>query len=120
MELRLIVIRTIDIKKLAEFYNLLGLQFEYHKHENSPLHYSTTIGKTVLEIYPLTKQQTEPDKNLRLGFAVDFFDEKMKILKELQVVFSTEPAQTHFGFMAVIVDPDGRKIELYEDDGIPF
>jgi predicted enzyme related to lactoylglutathione lyase len=113
MELRLIVLRTSDIKKLSEFYSLFGFTFEYHSHGNSPFHYSTIIEKTVLEIYPLTKSQIEADRNLRLGFAVDDFEEVIKRLKENRVVFSLEPAQTEFGFMAIISDPDGRKIELY-------
>lgn len=74
MEIRLIVIRTNDQKRLADFYGLLGFTFEYHKHGNSPMHYSAKIGTMVLEIYPLTKSQTEIDKSLRLGFAIDNFE----------------------------------------------
>lgn len=114
MELKLIVIRTSDPEKLAGFYSLLGLAFDYHKHGSSPYHYSTTIGHTVLEIYPLAKGQTEGDKHLRLGFGIEDFDKSVALLKETQIVFSTEPTQTDFGYMAVIVDPDGRKIELYK------
>jgi lactoylglutathione lyase len=55
MEIRLIVIRTNDAKKLSGFYSLFGLSFDYHKHGNSPYHYSTTIGQTVLEI-PFNKK----------------------------------------------------------------
>lgn len=106
--------RTSDTKKLADFYSLLGFTFEYHKHGNSPFHYSTLIGQTVLEIYPLAKGQTEADKNLRLGFGVDNFDQIVFKLKALQVTFSLEPTQTEFGFMAIISDPDERKIELYK------
>jgi lactoylglutathione lyase len=113
MELRLIVLRTPDMKRLAEFYSLIGLTFDYHKHGNSPFHYSATIGKTVLEIYPLTKNQSEADKNLRLGFEVDNFDEIIKKLLKNETVFSLEPSQTEYGFMTIIEDPDGRKIELY-------
>jgi hypothetical protein len=51
MDIKLIVVRTSDPKKLAGFYELLGLEFEYHKHGNSPFHYTTVIGKTILEIY---------------------------------------------------------------------
>lgn len=91
MELKVIVIRTLDVKRLADFYSLLGLQFEYHKHGNAPYHYSATIGKTTLEIYPLAKYQIEVDKSLRLGFTVKMFDEKITNLKELQVSFSSEP-----------------------------
>lgn len=114
MDIRLLVLRTGDIKRLADFYSLFGLTFDYHKHGNSPFHYSATIGQTVLEIYPLTKSQTEADKNLRLGFSIDNFDQTILALKELQIPFLLEPTQTDFGFMAIISDPDERKIEIYK------
>lgn len=116
MEIRLLVLRTGDIKQLAEFYGLFGFVFDYHKHGNSPYHYSITIGKTVLEIYPLAKDQTEADKNLRLGFGIDNFEAVIEQLKASKISFSMEPTQTDFGFMAVVVDPDGRKIELYKNE----
>lgn len=113
MEIRLIVVRTNDPKRLADFYSLLSLKFDYHKHGNSPMHYSVTIGGLVLEIYPLSKSQTEPDKNLRLGFAIDNFEETLKLLNSNNITFS-EPTLTDFGFLTIISDPDGRKIELYK------
>lgn len=114
MDIRLIVLRTSDTKRLADFYSLFGLTFDYHKHGNSPLHYSASIGQTIFEIYPLTKSQSEADKNLRLGFGIDNFDKTVLTLKELHVSFSLEPTETEFGFMAIIADPDERKIELYK------
>jgi predicted enzyme related to lactoylglutathione lyase len=114
MEIRLLVIRTLEIERLANFYALLGLTFEYHKHGKSPYHYSAPLGNTILEIYPLAKGQTETDKELRLGFALDDFENTMTILKERSVEFVTEPMQTDYGFMAIIKDPDGRRIELYK------
>lgn len=113
MEIRLLVIRTNEQKRLADFYSLLGLKFDYHKHGNSPMHYSAKIGSLVLEIYPLTKSQIDLDKNLRLGFAVDNFDETLTFLKNNNITFS-EPTLTDFGFVTIISDPDGRKIELYK------
>lgn len=115
MNLKLLVLRTIDIKRLADFYSLIGLTFDYHQHGNSPFHYSASVGQTVLEIYPLTKSQTEADKNLRLGFGIDNFDRIILALKELEVPFALEPTQTDFGFMAIVSDPDGRKLELYNN-----
>lgn len=114
MDIHLLVLRTADTKKLAEFYNLFGLIFYYHKHGNSPFQYSATIGQNVLEIYPLMNNQTEAGKNLRLGFGIDNFDDVILTLKGLKVPFSLEPTQTDFGFMAIISDPDKRKIELYK------
>jgi len=78
------------------------------------MHYSATTGQTVLEIYPLTKSQIEPDKYLRLGFGIDNFDRIVATLKEKMIPFSLEPTQTDFGFMTIISDPDDRKIELYK------
>jgi lactoylglutathione lyase len=114
MDIRLLVLRTNDPRQLADFYSLLGFTFEYHKHNNSPFHYSSMIGQAVLEIYPLAKNQTETDKHLRLGFGIDDFDRVILNLRELHVPFSLEPTQTDFGFMAIIIDPDERKIELYK------
>lgn len=114
MEIRLIVIRTPDPEKLAAFYILLGLTFEYHQHGKSPFHYGASIGATLIEIYPLTKSQPAPDSNLRLGFAIDDFEDRIASLRQRAVTFATEPTQTEFGYLAVVVDPDGRKIELYK------
>lgn len=115
MQLRLLVVRTTGIARLANFYSLLGITFEYHKHDKSPYHYSATIEQTILEIYPLAKGQTEADKDLRLGFAVDDLTATVELLQSKGTEFLSEPMQTDFGFMTIIKDPDGRKIELYEN-----
>jgi len=112
--MRLLVIRTPGIERLSKFYTLLGLTFDYHKHDKSPYHYSATIDKTVIEIYPLTKTQTEPDKSLRLGFSLDSFEETIDLLKQQGIIFTSDVEKTEFGIMVIIEDPDGRKIELYK------
>ena len=114
MEIRLLVVKTKDIKQLADFYSQLGLAFEYHQHGKGPYHYSAAVGNAILEIYPLTKHQTEADKELRLGFAIDNFENTIQVLKERETEFISEPMQSEYGFMAIIKDPDGRKIELYK------
>lgn len=112
---RLLVLRTDNLERLADFYSLFGLTFNYHQHGNSPFHYGAEIEQLVLEIYPLEKNQTKPDTSLRLGFAVDNFDAVISKLKEKEVSFLIEPKQTDFGFMTIITDPDGRKVELYKN-----
>ena len=58
---RLLVLRTDDQKRLADFYSQFGLTFDYHQHGNSPFHYTAEIDQMVLEIYPLEKNQTKPE-----------------------------------------------------------
>ncbi len=114
MEIALIVIRTKDMERIVSFYSLLGLEFEYHQHNNSPFHYSAKVDKGILEIYPLAKGYSEVDASLRLGFRISNFEYIINELKEASVHFAIEPSSSDWGVMAVVVDPDGRKIELYE------
>ena len=85
MKLNLLVIRTTNMKKLAHFYKLLGLEFDYHKHEQGVFHYTTKIGDTTFEIYPLLKNQTETDISTRLGFEIENFEEKIALLGDFIV-----------------------------------
>ena len=110
MKLNLIVIRTANMPQLVNFYNLLGLEFDYHKHEQGVYHYATKIGDTTFEIYPLLRGQTAADISTRLGFGVDNFDEKIELLSDFIV---SKPIETGFGYFAVLKDTDGRKVEIY-------
>ena len=112
MYLNLIVIRTNQPKKLSEFYEQLGLQFDYHRHGKGAWHYSAEIGNLIFEIYPLMKYQKKPDKSLRLGFVVENLDELILRLKEQNVEIVSMPKTSEWGYFAIIRDLDGRKIEL--------
>ena len=114
MHINLIVIRTKDPKVLAEFYQLMGLEFQYHRHGKGVWHYSATINNVVFEIYPLLKSQQSPDQSLRLGFVVDNLDDLIEKLRSQSVKIISAPQSSEWGYFAVISDPDGRKIELTE------
>src|SRR5579859_231469 len=114
MELTLLVIRSAIPEQLAKFYKHFGITFEHHRHGNGPYHYSGHIGPTLLEIYPMAKGQERPDITLRLGLAIDAFDEIIDKLNALDTTFHQPPTSTEWGLMAVIADPEGRKIELYK------
>jgi lactoylglutathione lyase len=114
MELTLLVIRSAVPEQLAEFYQHFGMTFEYHQHGNGPYHYSGHIGPTLLEIYPMAKGQEQPDITLRLGLAINSFDDVIDKLQVLNTIFHQPPTRTEWGVMAVIKDPEGRKIELYK------
>ena len=112
MKINLIVIRTDKPKELSGFYELIGMNFEYHQHGKGTWHYSTEIGETVFEIYPLMKNQESPDKSLRLGFSVSNLDETINKLRKKNVEIVREPKESEWGYFAIIKDLDGRKIEL--------
>ena len=87
MQINLIVIRTDKPKELSNFYEQIGMKFEYHQHGKGTWHYSAEIEKTVFEIYPLIKNQESSDKSLRLGFTIENLDETIANLKKQNVDF---------------------------------
>jgi lactoylglutathione lyase len=114
MILTLLVIRSDDPNGLADFYTMLGLAFEYHRHGKGPYHYSAHLGPTLFEIYPLGKGQEKADNFLRLGLALDSFDTTIHNLHQRSVLFHQDPTETEWGIMAIVEDPEGRKVELYK------
>lgn len=110
MQLTLVVIRSAVPDRLADFYTMLGLKFDYHQHGNGPFHYSGYAGATLLEIYPPGKGLV--DTGLRIGIAVDDFDGTVKTLEEKGISFHQPPKHTEWGLMAVVADPEGRKVEI--------
>jgi len=115
MQINLLVIRTSEPKALSTFYERLGMVFQYRQHGNGPMHYSAEFGGLVFEIYPLLKSQKTADSSLRLGFDVDNLDELILKLEGAQVEIIQNPTQTDWGYIAIIKDPDGRKIELKQN-----
>ena len=111
-ELRLLVIRTNQLEEVKAFYEQLGLTFETHQHTGGALHYAAQTGTTTFEIYPLLKSQTKADTSTRLGFTIDNFEAFLQSLKSEFIL--TTPQLTEWGEMAVVKDPDGRKVEIYK------
>ena len=114
MKINLVVIKTHKIHELQAFYSYLGCTFDYHQHGQGVFHYSTNINGIVFEIYPLPKKIVETDTTTRLGFEVENLDTLIENLKKQAATILTQPVQTEYGYMAIIEDLDGRKIELVE------
>jgi lactoylglutathione lyase len=114
MTIKLIVIKTKNIDKLVQFYQLIGLSFDKHQHGKGVIHYAAIIKEIVFEIYPLPISEIKADNTLRLGFEANNLIELIVELELNNVKIINYPKQTEFGFMALVEDFDGRKIELYQ------
>jgi predicted enzyme related to lactoylglutathione lyase len=116
MKINLVVLKTSMPDDLAKFYGQFGIKFENHRHGNGPLHYAAQLNELVFEIYPLPKDKQKADDTLRLGFTVDNLDEIIKRLKSSGGKIIKEPGVTEWGYISIIEDIDGRKIELKEKE----
>jgi lactoylglutathione lyase len=112
MNVDLIVIKTARPDKLASFYEQLGIKFENHQHDTGPLHYTAEIDGVVFEIYPLPQGKEKADDTLRLGFTVDDLSKTVATLKSSGATIIQEVIVTEWGYVAVVEDLDGRKVEL--------
>lgn len=115
MRINLVVIKTNKLHDLKMQYEALGLQFDYHNHGNGLFHYVTEIDKTVFEIYPLAKPDNFPDNTTRLGFEIKSIDQTLPLLLQSKWIVKTPPKKTNYGYIAIIEDLDGRKVELKEN-----
>lgn len=102
--LSLIVLRCGDLAASRTFFSALGAVFAPEKHGSGPQHYACTLGLLVLELYPAGRRNIS---HLRLGFVVDDLARTLEQVRHLGGTVLSESAGH-----AVVVDPDGNRIEL--------
>ena len=115
--LSLLVLRTERIGACLEFYRRLGLTLVEEKHGKGPVHYSSSFNGITIEIYPETqKNHTEnrAERTIRLGFTVESRAATLEFLEALGAVVLKPPSITQWGHRAVVLDPDGREVEINE------
>jgi catechol 2,3-dioxygenase-like lactoylglutathione lyase family enzyme len=112
--LNLIVLKTAALDRLRDFYAALGIQFVQEQHAGDPLHYSAQLGSVVLELYPLPPGAGQPDATTRLGFTVPDLEAVLRSLPAAGSAVASEAKEMAWGKRAVVRDPDGRAVELYQ------
>lgn len=113
--LKLLVLKTLQLDRLLAFYSTLGIRFVEERHGTGSLHYSATVGGTVFEIYPATTLDLL-DSGSRLGFNVANLMKTVESLCSLGTAIVSEPKERQWGLRAVVRDPDGRAVELYQQE----
>lgn len=111
--LNLVVLRARDPKALAAFYSTLGMDFVQHQHGAGPVHFACERDGMVFEIYP-TGPDGEPTRGLRIGFEVEDTRESVSRLLGEGAELVSAPRESTWGLRAVLVDPEGHKLELVQ------
>lgn len=107
----LLVLKTHQIENLRGFYETIGITFTEEQHGKGPVHFAGQVGEMVMEIYPLHPDATT-DTTTRLGFHVPALDEVLEKLTARDAKVVTAAKETPWGYRAVVLDPDGRSVEL--------
>jgi len=113
VSLKLLVLKSRQVDQLRAFYEALGIAFTQEQHGGGPVHFAGQIGDPILEIYPLPDDGTV-DRTTRLGFGVMNLDQVIEHLRAGGTPITSPARQTTWGYRAVVQDPDGRAVELYQ------
>jgi hypothetical protein len=103
-ELALLVVRCQDLELSRLFYEKLGVTFNREQHGAGPIHYSTTLGTTVLELYPASGRPT----HIRLGLRINDFSAIIASIPEAVLRVDDKSSLRS----ALVHDPDGNSVEL--------
>lgn len=114
MKLTLVVIRTEKMDALAQFYQKLGIEFDEQRHGAGPNHFCADVEGTTFEIYPAKKPE-DVDKKTRLGFSIKNLKEKFEVFKIDPQYLVVDLQESEWGLRAIVSDPDGRAVELYDE-----
>lgn len=111
-ELSLLVIRVSDLERSRAWYERLGLEFSEEQHGDGPVHYAAAEANFVFELYP--ESASNPVSSaVRLGFCVQ--DVRAIVdAKTPSGSVAVEPDLSSGRIRAVLVDPDGIKVEINE------
>lgn len=120
LELNLLVLRARDIAALVRFYAALGIEFNKEQHGSGPEHYSGKAGAVLLEIYPIGSGAATTA--IRLGFTVSSISTSIAAAVAAGGTIVSPPQDSSWGSRAVLMDPEGHKVELLQMSGIeePF
>ncbi len=115
--LTLLVLKTREMERVRAFFQAVGIILSEERHGQGPAHYAGRVGDTVFEIYPLPDGAGPADATTRLGFAVSDLDEVLEVLRAAGTPVIGRPNETAWGKRAMVRDPDGRAVELYQAEG---
>ncbi|MEM1070790.1 MAG: VOC family protein [Planctomycetota bacterium] len=108
--LNLIVLRSDDIDRAADFYVEMGLLFIKHRHGQGPEHYVAEMNGLTFEIYPTGPHGST--EATRLGFSVDDVDSIVDLLVKAGAELLQPPHESSWGRRATMKDFDGHTVEL--------
>lgn len=111
-----IILKTEKVSEAHEFYAALGLPLGQSDNEEGPKHYTCEIGPIHFAIYELDPW-TGPERRNKthdtmVGFCTENIEALMKTLDAMNVKVIIPVEETEQGFRAVVLDPDGRPVEL--------
>ena len=109
------------LEQAIAFYRAIGVPLEEEKHDDEgPLHYACELGSTHMAIYGTDAAKGGRAAEWRsggsgyFGFAVDSLTDAVEAARRVGARILQEPEEYPWGPRALVEDPDGRVVEIFE------
>jgi predicted enzyme related to lactoylglutathione lyase len=116
-EVGALVLFSEELEPVVEFYRAIGVPLEEERHDDGPLHYACELGSTHFAVYEGT-MGAAPTRGAGgcafAGFVVDSVADAVAAARAIRSAVLQEPEHFPWGLRAVLEDPDGRPVEVFE------
>lgn len=111
-----IVLFTTRTEECVKLYRALGLTLTEEQHEGGPRHWACDLGEVHFAIYGAKKggdAVARPTGGAtQIGFRVEDLGFAFAAAKSAGAEVVAEPEDVPWGRRAIVLDPDGRAVEL--------
>ena len=116
-----LILFSESVERTVAFYRAIGIPLEEEKHDDEgPLHYACEVGSTHIAIHGAETGKGARAAGWRsggssyFGLAVSSLIEAVDAARRLGAPIVQEPEEFPWGPRALVEDPDGRVVELFE------
>lgn len=116
-EVGALILFTGEIERTVAFYREIGVPLAEEQHEDAPVHYACDVGgvhMAIHEVGPGRAPQWRSGGSDYFGFAVASLTETVAAARRIGARIRQEPEEYPWGPRALVEDPDGRVVELFE------
>lgn len=99
---------------LVGFYQLIGFVFTQKAVNKGSRAWNGQLGDMSLEIFNIQETFSNKVPGVQMSFHVKNLEDLVKNFRLIHAQIMMEPMQTAAGVIAIVMDPDGRAVELVE------
>ena len=100
---------------LLRFYSVLGFQFSQKNVDKGSRAWQGQLGEIGLEVFNIKETFSNRIPGVQMSFRVKGLEALVDQFRALRAQIMIEPLDTKTGQMAIVMDPDGRSVELIQD-----
>lgn len=107
-----ITLNTAQPDLLLRFYSILGFQFTQKQVNKGSQAWMGSCGDLNLEIFNIKESFSSKSPSVQMTFEVGNVEKVVGEFKKIKAQIMVEPMPIQEGVIAIVMDPDGRSVEL--------